>query len=1505
MNEKPTYEELERRIQELESIESKLKHLKKEVRESESLFKRLYEKAPLGYQSLDENGHFIVVNQAWLDILGYTQEEVIGKSFADFLPSEWRDHFKENFPRFKAIGEILGVEFEMVKKNGDPILVSFTGKISRDEKGNFQQTHCIFNDITEHRRQEEELKKIEWMLTGKPSAKYSEALGYGDLTALNRGGLIARSIDKATLRGISSEYLDLLETSSAIYEKNGDYAFGIFCSGWCRLLDSASRNLCRTEDNEVALASGKWLCHESCWTDCSKLAIESQSPVAIKCKGGINIYAVPIFSAGEVIGAINFGYGDPPKDPAKLRSLADFYGLDPEKLAHEANAYASRPSFIIELAKQRLLSSAGLIGVMVERKRAENELRERESLFRTLVNTIPDLIWLKDADGAYLSCNIRFERFFGAGEADIVGKTDYDFIDKELADFFRENDRKAMAVGGPISNEEQITFADDGHMAFLETIKTPMFDTDGKLIGVLGIGREITDRKRAEEALEKRLVALTQPLDTPEGISFEDLFVLADIQRLQDEFALATGVASIITRPDGTPLTKPSNFCRLCSDLIRKTEMGLANCFKSDAAWGRPRHDGPTIQPCLSGGLWDAGAAITVGGHHVANWLIGQVRDADQTEEKMRAYARKIGADETAVAEAFHEVPAMSHEQFEHVARVLFTLANQLSAAAYQNVQQARFITERKRAEEALLESENQIGSIFRSAPIGIGSVVNRVLTKVNNRLCEMTGYNETDLIGRSARMLYLNDEDFEFVGREKYAQIADHGTGTVETRWQKHDGAVMDVLLSSTPVNLQDLSKGVTFTALDITERKRAEEELRESEERFKALHNASFGGIAIHDKGVILECNQGLSEISGFGLDELIGMDGLLLIAEQSREAVMANIRSGFEEPYEALGVRKNGEEYSLRLEARNIPYKGKMVRVVEFRDITEAKQAEEALRESELTFRKLFEDSADAILLIDKTGVFVECNQAALTLLKMTREQFLFKPPVDISPEYQPDGQNSREKALKMIEIAYEKNLHRFDWTCINSEGNEFIVEVSLMPIKVKGELMLYSSWHNITERKRAEEALIRQQRSIHLNNRIATVFLTSSQDEVFADVLDVIRTALDSRFGYFGYIDEAGDLVCPTLTRDIWDQCQVTEKSIVFHRAYWSGLWGRSLLEKQTLIANENLQVPGGHMALKNALATPIVYNDNLIGQLVLANKAGGYDKDDRDLLESAAAQTAPILFAIREEARQKIAHEKLEDQLRQAQKMEAVGRLAGGVAHDFNNMLGVIIGLADILLIKMAPDSPFHAHITEIRKAGERSADLTRKLLAFARKQTVAPKVLDFNDTIESMLKLLHRLIGEDIDLLWKPGQGLWPVKMDPSQIDQILANLCVNARDAIVGVGKVTIETDKAFFDEEYCDRNADFVPGDYVLLAVSDNGCGMDTETISHLFEPFFTTKASGMGMGLPISQTILENHDGRIWAESEPGQGTVFHVALPLAEIPAAEDPEPEPPTAIGTTR
>ncbi len=243
------------------------------------------------------------------------------------------------------------------------------------------------------------------------------------------------------------------------------------------------------------------------------------------------------------------------------------------------------------------------------------------------------------------------------------------------------------------------------------------------------------------------------------------------------------------------------------------------------------------------------------------------------------------------------------------------------------------------------------------------------------------------------------------------------------------------------------------------------------------------------------------------------------------------------------------------------------------------------------------------------------------------------------------------------------------------------------------------------------------------------------------------------------------------------------------------------------------------------------------------------------------------------------------HEKLQSQFYQAQKMESVGRLAGGVAHDYNNMLSVIIGHVELALGKTAPNDPLQEDLKEILGAAKRSADITRQLLAFARRQTIDPKVIDLNESVEGMLKMLRRLIGEDIDLSWQPGPGRMTVFMDPSQIDQILANLCVNARDSIGGVGKLIIETGHIHFDDEYCAVHAGFIPGDFIMLAVSDDGCGMDKNTLENIFEPFFTTKGIGEGTGLGLSTVfgIVKQNNGFINVYSERGKGTTFRIYLP----------------------
>lgn len=307
-------------------------------------------------------------------------------------------------------------------------------------------------------------------------------------------------------------------------------------------------------------------------------------------------------------------------------------------------------------------------------------------------------------------------------------------------------------------------------------------------------------------------------------------------------------------------------------------------------------------------------------------------------------------------------------------------------------------------------------------------------------------------------------------------------------------------------------------------------------------------------------------------------------------------------------------------------------------------------------------------------------------------------------------------------------------------------------------------------------------------------------------------------------------------------------------------------GPSMNEEEVIYADD------GHVELLETIKCPMYdRHDNLIGVLGVG----------RDITMRKKAEDEKI---------------RLKTELQQAQRLEAVGRLAGGVAHDFNNMLSVIIGNTEILLDDLDPSHPVIDNLHEIQNAAKRSADLTRQLLAFARQQTIAPKVLDLNEAISGMLKMLMRLMGEDIDLVWLPSESIWKIKIDPSQIDQALANFCVNARDAIISVGKVTIETRNVSFDQEYCFTHEGFIPGDYVMMAFSDDGIGMDKDTMANVFEPFFTTKGPGRGTGLGLATVygIVKQNNGFINVYSEPGQGTTFKVYFPRHEVVREELPQ-----------
>jgi PAS domain S-box-containing protein len=346
-----------------------------------------------------------------------------------------------------------------------------------------------------------------------------------------------------------------------------------------------------------------------------------------------------------------------------------------------------------------------------DRKNAEEQLRESTRRYRELFESSRDGFVVVDYQSKIIDANDAFCEMLGYTLEELKSMDDFYTITPERWRVWEQEEiwENRLMQYGESGIYEKEYIRGDGIVFPVELQSFTVKNNNGDILYLWGIARDITERKQAEIALEKRIIALTQPLDDPENILLEDLFDIEDLQVLQESFSSATGVASVITKPDGTPITKPSNFTHLCKDIIRRTSKGCENCYRSDAVIGKMNPDGPIIMPCLSGGLWDAGAAISVGGKHIANWLIGQVRDETQTVENIREYAIEIGADPDAADEAFHQVPPMSFDTFNYIAQLLFKITTKLSFLAYQNVQQARFISERKQAEETLIQKNQEL----------------------------------------------------------------------------------------------------------------------------------------------------------------------------------------------------------------------------------------------------------------------------------------------------------------------------------------------------------------------------------------------------------------------------------------------------------------------------------------------------------------------------------------------------------------------------------------------------------------------------------------------------------------------------------------------------------------------------------------------------------------------------------------------------------------------------
>jgi PAS domain S-box-containing protein len=633
------------------------------------------------------------------------------------------------------------------------------------------------------------------------------------------------------------------------------------------------------------------------------------------------------------------------------------------------------------------------------------------------------------------------------------------------------------------------------------------------------------------------------------------------------------------------------------------------------------------------------------------------------------------------------------------------------------------------------------------------------------------------------------------------------------------------------------------------------AETRLRESERRYATtLTSIGDGVVATDPQGRVTFMNPAAEKLTGWPAADAHGRplaEVFKIVSEQTGQAVENPVDRVLRE---GRTVGLAGGTLLLSRDGRQIPVddcaapilteSGALSgTVLVFQDGSARRQAEEKLRLTQFAVDR----TADAAFWMTPDARLFYVNEAACRDLGYAAEELLAKTALDISPDYLREAWPEHWRELKARKTTVLETVHQA------KDGRVYPVEIRANFLEFGGREYNCAFARDITRRKQAEAEL-------------------SKSRETLLAVLEGVDAAI-----------YAADM---------------QSHEILFMNKHMIEAFGADLTGRRCFEAFRGESAPCGHCT-----------NDRLLGPA--GAPAGVCVWESRDPVTGkwtinrdravrwvdgrmVRLQTATDVTKLKE---LELERSRMQEQLRQAQKMESVGRLAGGVAHDFNNMLSAILGYSELAMIKTRPSEPIMDDLKAIKGAALRSADLVRQLLAFARRQIVSPKLLDLNDTVSGMLKMLKRLIGEDIDLAWKPGGGLWTVRVDPSQVDQILANLCVNARDAIPGVGKVTIETANAAFEEDYCAAHPGFTPGQFVMLAVSDNGCGMEKELLDQIFEPFFTTKEIGKGTGLGLATVygIVKQNEGFVNVYSEPGRGTTFKVYLPRfageALDPAAE--------------
>jgi two-component system, cell cycle sensor histidine kinase and response regulator CckA len=659
-------------------------------------------------------------------------------------------------------------------------------------------------------------------------------------------------------------------------------------------------------------------------------------------------------------------------------------------------------------------------------------------------------------------------------------------------------------------------------------------------------------------------------------------------------------------------------------------------------------------------------------------------------------------------------------------------------------------------------------------------------------------------------------------------------------------NGTVTDVEITSHSLTFHG-QEAELVVVHDVTSRNWTERQLHESEDRYRALVSGvkDYAIFMISASGDVMNWNEGAKRIKGYEASEIIGHHFSCFYPPEDVQAGKPEkgMREALAEGHyedEGWRLRKDGTRFWAAIALT--PVRNQNGELQGFskitRDTTDRRMTQEAVTLAERKYREIFEEAIVGIFQTTPDGKLLSANPAMATLYGYASSEEMSESVTDVRTQLYVDPQRRDEFKRLLRETGGVRN---FEVEVYRKDGSKIWVAANARAVLEDGLIVRYEgTFEDINQRRFLEKQLALAEQSYRgiFENAVVGIFQSTP-----AGRYQTVNRAMAKMLGY----DSPEDLM--TSITDIGRQVYVDP----LRRDQF-----QELLKQGGVAHDFEIQAyrkDGSKMWL-SASGRAILRDGTIIG----------YEGMNEDITERRL----------------------LEDQLRQAQKMEAVGRLAGGVAHDFNNMLGVITGYGELLQLNLPPRSPLRKYADEIGKAGRRATTLTRQLLAFSRKQVISPLVLDLNAVVSEMETMMCRLIGEDIQVSFKRQPALAPVRIDPGQVEQILMNLAINSRDAMPDGGSLCIEVAETELDETYARQIAYAKPGRYVMLTVSDTGCGIDKEIQPHIFEPFFTTKEVGKGTGLGLSTVygIVKQNEGYIRIYSEPAKGTTFKIYFPRAD-------------------